>query len=182
MELDLSEDLRRQVLEGLKTKGVSQLEVARKRGVSRQTVNEVLTGKRPVINETLEATLELMGGRLEVVEVEADAEELYKRAFSYGYRLFPKADLSLHTAFAAGVVWLCMGENPRDCWTVRFLAIRDRSGGSRMSFEWAVTLAMPLAYGPLGEEHKKVIDQNPQRDDRWDAQQVKIWKAEQGKL
>ena len=42
-------------------------------------------------------------------------------------------------------------------------------------------MAMPLAYGPLGEEHKAVIDQNPQGDDRWDENQVRVWLAQVGK-
>lgn len=156
---------------------MSQGVIARARGVRVQTVNDVLRGKKPLLGNTLVGILEHSRARLVVAEFEPQAQVIYERAFAYGLGLFPKASLEKHTALASGVAWLCTGDPKGLSRSVRALAVQDQLSPI-LSFEQALCGALPLVYGALGEAHRRVVPQNPEGDDPWDAVQVRVWRAE----
>ena len=176
---DRSEDLRQQLRQGLKRQNLTQGDLARARRVKPQTVNLVFTGKRPIIGQTLEATLESLQARLVVSRLEDDPDAVSKKAFSYGYHLFPKAPRERHEAFCSCVAWLTTGEVKDLKNSLRSLAVQSQLSPI-LSFEQAVCAVLPLVYGSLTEIHRSVVEQGTQGDDWWDSRQVILWRQELG--
>ena len=177
--MNRGDDLRGQLERKMKEKGVTQGDVARTRGVKRQSVGQVFTGKRPIIGETLEGTLDLLEARLVVSALEADPQAVRDRAFMYGFKLFLKEPSERHETLGATVAWLTTGEASVLNNTLRSLAVQNLHS-PLLSYDQAICAVLPLVYGPLTEDHKAVVGLGSEGDDWWDSRQVILWRTELG--
>ncbi len=177
--MNRSNDLRQQLNKLMKQQQTTQGDLARARGVAPQTVGLVFTGKRPLINRTLEAALDLLGSRLLVSRLEENPQAVSDKAFVYGFNLFPKAPKERHEAFGSVVAWLTTGQTKNLSNTLRSLAVQSLFA-PRMSLEQAVFSSLPLIYGELSPVHKSVVILGSQGDDFWDSRQIALWQAELG--
>lgn len=169
--------VRQQLKARLEHLGWSQRHLAREIGVTPQTLNDLLTGKRDLLGDTLEAALRVLQLQPRLMPLETDLQAVQDRARLYAIRLFPQAGSVKQEGFATSVGWLCTG-NPKGLLrTVRALAVQDQLAPV-LSFEEAVTAALPLVFGPLGAVHREVAKQIPEGDDRWDAQAIAVWQLE----
>lgn len=175
--MNRSQNLREQILQRMRELRVSQGDLARAQGVSPQNVNAVIKGTRPLINKTLESTLETLEARLALVPLDSDPTSVADRAFVYGFRLFPKASRERHQSLASVTAWLTTGKTEGLSNSLRSLAIQSLYQ-PLLSFEEALCKALPLIYGPLEEAHRAVANLGSEGDDWWDSRQIEIWKVE----
>ncbi|MDX2007106.1 MAG: hypothetical protein SFU83_17850 [Meiothermus sp.] len=75
-----SDDLRRQLRAAIKASPYkTQGRVARALGITPQTLNDVLGGKRPILNATHEGALEVLGYRVVIKPLKHDPERVHQR-------------------------------------------------------------------------------------------------------